>query len=71
MRNENWERLAVNYLAKLGDAEYGAFLDGGGKPGCFAPSDYHRELIVFLADGAEYGYKELRTRRGCDSALGF
>lgn len=66
----DWHRSAQTYLARLGAAEYDAFLNGGGKQGQYVPSEYMRDLIEALGDDDENEFKGLIRLRGSDSALG-
>lgn len=62
----------ARYLERLGAAEYRAFTAARKrKTERYSPSDYHRELVRLLGMRDEQGFKELKTREGYASALGF
>ena len=67
---KDWRIAAMNYLARLGNAEYAAFLDRGGMRGKYSPSEYHRDLVEILSRDDEHEFKSLKMQRGCDSVLG-
>lgn len=67
----SWDIAARAYLGRLGDAEYGEWLQRRQprKGDRFGPSDYHRELIEYLNLGDEEGFKYRKMMSHEDSAL--
>lgn len=72
----NWQRAAQQYLARLGEAEYGAGLrahvKAGRKPSTYRhnPSQYHRDLVAYLGRNDEQGFKRLKMESGYSSEVG-
>lgn len=71
----NWKPAAKRYLERLGFAEYKAQLTAHRKRGRkqttmrYTPSAYHEDLIKFLNDDNEEGFKATKTFQGYAEAL--
>ena len=71
MSDYNWHIRAMAYLARLGAAEYDAFLKSKhGKRAKYSPSEYHRDLVDLLTQDDDHAFKSLKMQRGCYSPLG-